>query len=118
MAVDLVALCIDANDPIVMARFWAAALRWDIEEQWDGDLLLKPTDGTSLEILFEPVPETKVGRNRHHIDLTTESVDDQEETVVRLLELGGRHLDIGQGDVPWVVMADPDGNEFCILKPR
>jgi catechol 2,3-dioxygenase-like lactoylglutathione lyase family enzyme len=113
----LVALCLDANDPLRLARFWAAALRWKIDDTC-GELGLGPTDGTGLRILFEPVSERKTGKNRIHLDLTTASIDDQRETAATLVELGGRHIDIGQGsDDGHVVMVDPEGNEFCIIEP-
>src|SRR5947207_1288989 len=117
MASRLVSLCLDANDPRGLARFWAEALGWEIDES-DDEIGLVPTDGTRFGILFEPVPEQKVGANRLHLDLTSTSIDDQQETVARLVELGARHIDIGQGpDVGHVVLADPEGNELCIIEP-
>jgi predicted enzyme related to lactoylglutathione lyase len=114
----LVTLCIDANDPHRLARFWADALGWEARET-DGDLGLVPTDGTRFDILFEPVPEPKAGKNRLHLDLTTTSVEDQEETVARLVGLGARHVDIGQRpDERHVVLADPEGNELCVIEPE
>ncbi len=113
----LVSLCIDANDPIRLARFWSDALGWEIDET-EGEFGLVPTDATRFDILFEPVPEPKTGPNRLHLDLTTTSVDDQKETVVRLVELGARHIDIGQSpDEGHVVLADPEGNELCVIEP-
>src|SRR5205085_116233 len=80
---------------------------------------LVPTDGTTFRIVFRPVPERKTGRNRTHLDLTTASVDEQHESVSRLVELGARHIDIGQGpDERHVVLADPEGNEFCVIEPE
>lgn len=117
MQLNLVNLAWGANDPHLLARFWAEALRWEIGDEVDGVVTLVSTDGTALDIDFAPIPEHKVGPNRFHIDLTTSSVDDQQDTVAGLLELGGRHLDIGQGDVPWVVLADPEGNELCVIEP-
>ncbi|MEY2424315.1 MAG: hypothetical protein QOI95_4382 [Acidimicrobiaceae bacterium] len=115
----LVALCIDANDPLRLARFWADALRWEVDDDTHDEIGLVPTDDTSFRILFLPVPEQKAGTNRLHLDLTTTSIDDQEETVVRLVELGARHIDVGQGpDERHVVLADPEGNEFCIIEPE
>ncbi|MEY2430728.1 MAG: hypothetical protein QOC92_453 [Acidimicrobiaceae bacterium] len=112
------ALCIDANDALRLAHFWAAALRWEIHESRD-EIGLVPTDGTRFRILFEPVPEKKTGKNRIHLDLTTTSTDDQVETVARLVDLGGRHAEVGQrGDEGHVVLADPEGNEFCIIEPE
>ena len=114
----LVALCFDANDPLRLARFWAEALRWEVDAESRGEIGLLPTDGTRFRIVFRPVPNTKTLQNRIHLDLTTASVDDQQETVARLLECGGRHIDIGQrADEGHVVLADPEGNEFCAFSP-
>jgi hypothetical protein len=110
------ALCIDAVDPAPLAAFWAAALGWDMFET-GGEIGLDPADGTRFRILFEPVLEPKVGENRIHLDLTTRSLEDQRETVA-LLDLGGSHVDVGQReDDPHVVLADPEGNELCIIEP-
>ena len=117
MASRLVSLCLDANDPVGLARFWAEALGWEIEAT-DDEIGLVPTDGTRFGILFEPVPEQKVGANRLHLDLTSASIEDQQETVARLVELGARHIDIGQRpDEGHVVLADPEGNELCVVEP-
>jgi predicted enzyme related to lactoylglutathione lyase len=114
----LVALCIDANDPMRLARFWAEALRWKVGDKTDDVVSLLPTDGTSFGIDFALVPEQKVGKNRIHLDLTSTSSDDQTESVERLVELGARHIDVGQSaDDEHVVLADPEGNEFCIIEP-
>ena len=119
MAARLIALDFDANDPLRLARFWADALGWNVGVESDGEISVEPTDGTRFELLFLPVPEPKVGKNRIHLDLTTTSVDDQDETVARLIELGARRIDVGQGpDDPHVVLADPEGNEFCIIEPE
>jgi hypothetical protein len=114
----LVALCFGAVDPIGLARFWADALRWEVDERVRGEVGLAPTDGTQFRILFRPVSEAKSGQNRLHLDLTTTSVDDQRETVETLVERGARHIDIGQrAEEPHVVLADPEGNELCIIDP-
>jgi catechol 2,3-dioxygenase-like lactoylglutathione lyase family enzyme len=113
------ALCFDANDPLGLARFWAAALRWEVDDESQHEIGLVPTDGTRFQILFEPVAEKKTGRNRLHLDLTTRSIDDQQESVARLVELGARRIDIGQRpDEGHVVLADPEGNELCIIEPE
>jgi predicted enzyme related to lactoylglutathione lyase len=118
MSAALVALCFDANDPLRLGRFWAEALRWEIEDESDEEICLVPTDSTRFEILFLPVPEPKTGKNRLHLDLTTTSLDDQQETVARLVELGARPIDVGQKpDDDHVVLADPEGNEFCVIEP-
>ncbi len=113
----LVTLCLDANHPLRLARFWAEALGWTVANNGD-EIGLEPTDGTRFNLLFEPVPQQKVGRNRIHLDLTTTSIDDQERTVARLIEIGAHHIDIGQSpDEDHVVLADPEGNEFCVIGP-
>jgi hypothetical protein len=115
----LVALCFDADDPFLLARFWAEALHWAIHDETDDEVGLVPTDDTRFRIIFLPVPEKKVGKNRIHLDLTTTSIDDQTETVGSLIELGARQIDIGQSpDEPHVVLADPEGNEFCVIEPH
>jgi predicted enzyme related to lactoylglutathione lyase len=114
----LVALCLDANDPFRLARFWAEALHWELDDDISGELGLVPTDGTRFQILFEPVLERKTRQNRIHLDLTTTSIDDQRETAATLVELGGSYIDIGQSpDEGHVVLADPEGNEFCLIEP-
>ena len=116
MTVRIAALVIDANDPRTLAPFWAEALRW--EAAGDG-VRLHPTDGTPFGITFRPTTARKVAKNRIHLDLTTSTPEDQDETVRRLLELGARHVDVGQGpDAPHVVLADPEGNELCIIEPE
>ena len=114
----LVALCFDANDSLRLARFWADALHWEIDDETLDEIGLVPTDDTRFRILFLAVPEQKAGKNRIHLDLTSTSIDDQKETVERLVELGARHIDVGQGpDDEHVVLADPEGNEFCVIEP-
>ncbi len=114
----LVALCFDANDPLRLARFWAEALHWEIDDDTHDEVRLVPTDGTRFEILFLPVPEQKSAKNRIHLDLTSTSSEDQAQTVESLIELGARRIDVGQGpDEPHVVLADPEGNEFCVIEP-
>jgi predicted enzyme related to lactoylglutathione lyase len=114
----LVALCFDANDPLRLARFWAEALHWEIDDEISDEVDLVPTDDTRFRIMFLPVPDNKTGKNRVHLDLTTTSIDDQQETVARLVGLGGCHIDIGQRpEEGHVVLADPEGNEFCVIEP-
>lgn len=118
MALRLVALCIDANDPLGLARFWAEALRWRVGDDTGDEVILVPTDGTGFRLDFKPVPEPKVVPNHIHLDLTTTTLDDQQQTVAKLVELGARHIDIGQApDDEHVVLADPEGNELCVIEP-
>jgi len=118
MALGLVALCFDANDPLRLARFWAEALGWEVGDESDDRIRVLPTDGTRFRLEFVPVPEPKVGRNRLHLDLTTTSLEDQERSAARLVELGGRPIDVGQApDDEHIVLADPEGNELCLIEP-
>ena len=78
-------------------------------------MTIAPPDGSGSALLFIRVPDAKVIKNRLHLDLNP---DDQEAEVRRLLALGATRKDIGQGDAGWVVLADPEGNEFCVLTPR
>jgi hypothetical protein len=113
----LVTLCFDANDPLRLARFWAATLHWEIDEEADDEIALVPTDGTRFLILFLRVPEPKTAKSRIHLDLVSESPEHQSEMVDRLIASGARRVDIGQSsDVDHVVLADPEGNEFCVVR--
>jgi predicted enzyme related to lactoylglutathione lyase len=118
MATRLMHLVVDANDLSALARFWAAALRWKITEEEPDEVVVEPPSGPGLPLVFVPVPETKTGKNRVHLDLASSSPEDQAAIVERLIGLGARPADVGQLDVPWVVLADPEGNEFCVLEPR
>ena len=113
MACDLVALDVDALDPLRLARFWAGVLGWGS----DGATLL-PTDDTGFRLRFVPTREPKAAQNRRHLDLTSTSLEDQQRTVQRALALGGRHVDVGQRpEEDHVVLGDPEGNEFCVIGP-
>ncbi len=112
MASHLVTLVFDANDPAGLARFWAGVLG----READGQVLL-PSDDTGIRIGFMPTEAPRAGPNQMHFDLTSASPEEQQATVARALELGARHLDIGQGpDSDHVVLADPEGNEFCVIE--
>ena len=108
-------LTIDCVDHLALARFWAAALGWEVGETDDEGTVLRPPSGSaSLPLLFLADPGRKVGKNRLHLDLRP---DDRDAEVARLEALGARRVDIGQtGAETWVVLADPEGNEFCILR--
>jgi hypothetical protein len=109
----------DAIDPVGLAAFWAEALGWRKTYEDNDEIVLEPPAGSAEEgvvpdILFLRVPETKAAKNRLHFDLRPE---DQAAEVARLEALGASRIDIGQGtEVTWVVMADPEGNEFCVLR--
>jgi predicted enzyme related to lactoylglutathione lyase len=119
----LVHLVVDAADPAGLARLWAAALGWEIAADESDEVDVWPAGfdypgPTALPLVFVPVPEPKTGKNRLHLDLASTSAAHQADIVARLRDLGAEPVDIGQGDVPWVVLADPEGNELCVLEPR
>lgn len=105
-------LCIDAHDPTALGAWWAGVLGWPHSVDADGDVVVTPPPGQGPPWLFLGVPDDKAVKNRLHLDFTP---DDQQAEVERVLALGATHVDIGQGDESWVVLADPEGNEFCIL---
>ncbi|MGO8955915.1 MAG: VOC family protein [Streptosporangiaceae bacterium] len=119
MDIRIQCLCVDSTDPAKIASFWEEALGWRRTFDEEDEVVLEPPadspeDGVAPDLLFLRVPETKAGKNRLHIDLRPK---DQAAEVARLEALGARRVDIGQGpDVTWVVLADPDGNEFCVLR--
>jgi predicted enzyme related to lactoylglutathione lyase len=118
MTSDLVALSFDANDPLRMARFWGGVLGWQPADDLDDGISLLPSDETGFRIRFLLNEEHKTGPNRMHFDLTSRSLEDQQATVARALALGARHIDIGQRpEEGHVVLADPEGNEFCVIEP-
>jgi len=119
MALRWQAICIDSTDPGPIGHWWAELLGWRITHEEDDEVVLEPPaggpeDGVSPDILFAKVPEPKAQKVRLHIDLRPV---DQAAEVARAESMGATRVDIGQGpDVTWVVLADPDGNEFCILR--
>jgi predicted enzyme related to lactoylglutathione lyase len=118
MAADLVALTVDANDPGLIARFWAAVLGWETTDDPHAGIALLPSDDTGFRLRFVASQEPKTGPNQMHFDLTSTSPADQQRTVARALELGARRIDVGQGpDAAHVVLADPEGNEFDVIEP-
>jgi hypothetical protein len=99
--------------------FWSEAIGWPLVYEQDGDTAIRAPDGRGPFITFgPPSAEKKISKNRLHLDIAPPQDGDQDAEVERLIALGGTRVDIGQGDVSWVVMADPDGNEFCVLTPR
>ncbi len=119
MQCDLVALCFDALDPRGLAGFWAGLLAWDgPDDGHEDEVMLLPSDDTGFRIRFLPSQEQKTGQNRMHLDLTSTSLEDQQRTVERALGLGARHIDVGQRpEEGHVVLADPEGNELCVIEP-
>ncbi|MGH8968410.1 MAG: VOC family protein [Actinomycetes bacterium] len=119
MSLRIQCVSIDTNDPSAIASFWQEALGWRRTFDEEDEVALEPPegspeDGISPDLLFLRVPDRKTAKNRLHLDLRP---DDQEAEVARLEGLGARRISVGQGgDVTWVVLADPDGNEFCVLR--
>jgi predicted enzyme related to lactoylglutathione lyase len=118
MTTNLVALCIDANDPLRIARFWSGVLDRRLVDEAPEGYGLVPNDDTGFAIECFPTGAPKLGPNQLHLDLTSTSVENQRRTVARALELGAHHIDIGQRpEEGHVVLADPEGNEFCVIEP-
>ena len=115
MASRFTELAIDCADPEGLARFWCAVLDYEVQDQDDETVSI---GGPVPPVLtFARVPEAKTVKNRLHLDLNPTDRDQAEE-VRRLLDLGATRADVGQGDAGWVVLADPEGNEFCVLATR
>jgi predicted enzyme related to lactoylglutathione lyase len=108
-------IVVDADDPHRLARWWAEALGYVIVHEAADEVEIRRSPDEMPGLLFDAVPDSKNGKNRLHLDLRP---DDQEAEVERLVDMGARPVDIGQGDVSWVVLADPEGNEFCVLAAR
>ena len=108
-------IAIDAVRPRVVADFWCRVLGWRVAGEDEGVISIAPPDGSWPTIDVCPVPEGKAVKNRLHLDLRADGVPTGDE-LERLLALGARRADVGQGaDATWVVLADPEGNEFCLL---
>ena len=108
-------LVIDSADPARLAEFWAAVLGYQPTDGYEGVVEIAGPPGSGPSLTFAPVPEPKRRKNRLHVDLRPVG-GDQSQEVERLLALGARPVDIGQGNQSWVVLADPEGNEFCVLR--
>ncbi|MEU6805409.1 VOC family protein [Streptomyces neyagawaensis] len=106
---------VDAADPVALGRWWAEALGWVVVNDAPEEYEIRPEPDRVPGLLFTPVPEAKTVKNRLHLDFRPV---DQAAEVSRLLALGARHADVGQGDESWVVLMDPEGNEFCVLSGR
>lgn len=99
--------------------FWSEALGWPLAGASDGTAAMRAPKGIGPYIVWlSPPPPAKTGKNRLHLDIAPPADRDQHAEVERLISLGASRIDIGQGEVNWVVLADPDGNEFCVLTPR
>jgi hypothetical protein len=127
MASKFTELAIDCADPSGLARFWCSVLDYEVQDEGDGIVTIGPPAGPEGKnhlgpvpptLTFAHVPEGKTVKNRLHLDVSPTDREQGEE-VRRLLGLGARRADVGQGsDVSWVVLADPEGNEFCVLADR
>jgi predicted enzyme related to lactoylglutathione lyase len=118
MPVRLHHIVVDAHDLPGLARFWTQALGWKILSQREGEIVIGTDDNAPVGMCFMPVTDQKTVKNRMHLDLTT-SAQDREQEIERLLALGARRVDIGQtGAESWTVLADPEGNEFCVIRPK
>jgi catechol 2,3-dioxygenase-like lactoylglutathione lyase family enzyme len=115
----LVAVVVDCADADALARFWAAALGHHSIRAWDDDhgTTYAQIDDAVPLLLFQPVGEPRTGKNRLHLDVAPEPGGTQRGEVRRLTDLGATVLDEAPG-FPWIVMADPEGNEFCVLPPE
>lgn len=118
MTSQLFAICFNATRPSGLARFWSGVLGWELASAPEDGAAILPPGPAGFRIRFLPGQEPKTGQNRAHFDLTSSSPEDQRQTVDRALELGGKHIDVGQlPEDGHVVLADPDGNEFCVIEP-
>ncbi len=115
MSLEWEQLTVASQDPVALGRWWCEVLGWVVADDGPVVFEIQPEIDRLPGILFLLTEGAKAGQNRLHIDLRP---DDQGAEVERLLGLGASRVDVGQGDVPWVVMADPEGNEFCVLAAR
>jgi Glyoxalase-like domain len=108
-------LAVDAVDTAAIADFWCVVLGWVVTERWDEGITIGPAEGGDFTIDVISVPEHRTVKNRLHLDLRADGTSTEQE-LQRLLDAGARPVDVGQpADASWVVLADPEGNEFCLL---
>ncbi len=118
MPVALHHVIVDTRDLPRLARFWAQALHWRILSEREGEIVVGPAENATVGLCFMPVDDPKTVKNRLHLDLTT-SASDRDAEIERLISLGARRVDVGQtGQESWTVLADPEGNEFCVVRPK
>ena len=130
MSVRWYTVVVDCHDVKAQGYWWANVLGWNIAYEADDEVVVAPShlldESRAIPLpergpgmVFVPVPESKTLKNRLHIDLAPGPDDDQAAEVSRLESLGARRVEVGQSDkVSWAVLADPEGNEFCVLSPR
>jgi len=105
---------VDAADPVALGRWWAEALEWQVVSDDPEEFEIRAAPDRLPGLLFVRVPEPKTVKNRLHLDLRPDA--DQAGAVARLESLGATRVDVGQGEQTWTVLADPEGNEFCVLR--
>ena len=116
MSLEWEQVIVEADDPASLGSWWSRALGWVIVSDDAHEFEIRATPDRLPGILFEPVDARKpTDKNRLHLDFRP---GDQDAEVHRLLALGASRVDVGQGDVTWIVLADPEGNEFCVLRAR
>ena len=115
MSLEWEQVIVDAADPGALGRWWQQALGWVAVNEDPDEYEIRPAADRTPGLLFVEVPDAKVTKNRLHLDLRP---DDRDAEVERLVGLGATRAEIGQGDQSWVVLADPEGNEFCVLSAR
>jgi len=109
---------IDAHDLPSLARFWSQLLGWPILSEREREIVIGADETASVGICFMPVADRKVVKNRVHLDLTC-GAEERDAEIERILGLGARPVDVGQtGAESWTVLADPEGNEFCVVRPK
>jgi predicted enzyme related to lactoylglutathione lyase len=118
MALALHHIVIDAHDLPALARFWSEVLGWKVLSEREREVVIGPAESAPVGICFMPAADNKVVKNRVHLDLNA-GQDDRDAEIERVIALGARRVDVGQtGSESWTVLADPEGNEFCILRPK
>ena len=118
MSLQLEQVVIDASDPVGLGRWWAEMLEWVVVNDDPEEFEIRSMPEELPGLLFARVPEQKTLKDRVHLDLASQTTEEQSATIERLLAAGASRTDIGQGDVDWEVMSDPEGNEFCVLAPN
>jgi len=118
MPVHLHHIVVDTYDLPKLARFWTQALGWKILSEREHEIVIGTDENAPVGMCFMPVTDDKIVKNRVHLDITT-AAEDRDQEIERLLALGARRADIGQtGEESWTVLADPEGNEFCVIRPK
>jgi hypothetical protein len=112
------AVVVDSTDPAALAGFWELASGWARDRPDDGFVAFRSPQGVGPYLELLEVPEAKTVKNRMHLDVAPQKGEDQAAAVRQLQEAGAVPADVGQGDVPWAVLADPERGEFCVVSPR